>query len=88
MADSDYAEFLFLSTRTHMKELETFNDVWFHNNPKEKNSSQNAIEKELSNMYLKQKMGQGCHQGYPTWKKGNWQQMGIQAQKEWHLQSL
>jgi hypothetical protein len=34
LGNSEHAEFLFLSSGSQVKELETFNEAWFHNNPK------------------------------------------------------
>ena len=56
MGNSEHAEFLFLSTGNQVKEPETFNEAWFHDNPEEKIGWRDAIEKELSDMHLKQEI--------------------------------
>jgi hypothetical protein len=49
----EHAEFIFLQSSVQMKEPETFNEAWFHNDPDEKEGWRNTIEKELSDMYIK-----------------------------------
>ena len=56
MANSEHAEFLFLSTRVQVKEPEICKEAWLCNIPKEKNSQRDAIEKELSDMNFNQEI--------------------------------
>jgi hypothetical protein len=56
MVNSEYAELLFLSTGNQVKEPDTFNEAWFHNNPEEKIGWRDAIKKELSDVHFKQEI--------------------------------
>jgi hypothetical protein len=53
IANSEHAEFLFLSTRNQLKEPKDFKEAWFHNHPEETIGWKNAIENELNDMHLK-----------------------------------
>jgi hypothetical protein len=56
MGHSEHADFFFKSTGNQVKELDTFNEARFHGSPEEKIGWRDAIEKELSDMHLKQEI--------------------------------
>jgi hypothetical protein len=45
LGNSEHAEFLFVSIRNQVKESDTFNEAWFHDNPEEKIGWRDEIEK-------------------------------------------
>jgi hypothetical protein len=56
LANSEHAEFLFLSAGTQVKEPETFNEAWFHHDPEEQTGWRDAIQKELNDMHIKREI--------------------------------
>jgi hypothetical protein len=46
LGNSDHAKFLSVSSRNQVKELDTFNEAWFHNNPEEKMVGEMLLKKD------------------------------------------